>query len=462
MLKDDDATTLEPAMKAPKPSLGPDELAPGTKAGRYLIYRALAAGGCGTVYSAEDPRLGGRVAVKVLHRRLAGSAEMVERFLREARVVNQIRHPNIVEIHDFGTLDDGRPYFAMELLSGTSLTALVEQRGRLSPREALAYLAPVCAALAAAHGAGVVHRDLKASNILVVREGEPPEVKLVDFGIAKLLRPEPGEQCLTAVGQRLGSSLAMPPEQIRGGAIGPAADIYSLGVLLFRMVTGQYPFRSNDAFEIERLHMYAPPPRPSELAPVPPALDAVVLRCLEKTPELRFASVEAFVEALRSAVADDLGARPTTRAALAIHVAVWMSEGSDQDDGLLEELATLLDATEMELGVAGFALCQLTGTALLGVRLLADDPEEARAQRSAAVELGKTLQALTLRAQQDGRLRVAIHLHEGPAEVRSTATGEVVSGGALLRTDEWPTASSRELHVGPQVLVGLGAGAGAC
>src|SRR6266478_5793915 len=173
---------------------------------------------------------------------LAPSPEMVERFVREARVVNRIRHPNIVDIYEFGELDDKRPYFVMELLEGTSLASIVERRGRLSPAQALSYLEPVCDALRAAHAAGVVHRDLKASNVAVVKEGDPPRVKLLDFGIAKLVRTAPGERGLTAVGQRIGTPYAMAPEQIRGGAIDARVDIYALGVLLYQLLTGRYPF----------------------------------------------------------------------------------------------------------------------------------------------------------------------------------------------------------------------------
>src|SRR5919198_1351502 len=130
------------------------ELAPGDRAGEYLILGTIASGGCGTIYRAEHRVLGRKAAVKVLHSQLATSAEMVERFVREARVVNRIRHPHIVDIYEFGELGDRRPYFVMELLEGTSLPNIIEQRGRLTPSQALAYLEPVCDALRAAHGAG--------------------------------------------------------------------------------------------------------------------------------------------------------------------------------------------------------------------------------------------------------------------------------------------------------------------
>src|SRR5438874_595638 len=163
----------------PKESTGEEidldgELAPGDRAGEYLILGIIASGGCGTVYTAEHRILGRKAAVKVLHSQLASSPEMVERFVREARVVNRIGHPNIVDIYEFGELGDKRPYFVMELLEGTSLATIVERRGRLTAAQALSYLEPVCDALRAAHSAGVVHRDLKASNVAVVKDGDAP------------------------------------------------------------------------------------------------------------------------------------------------------------------------------------------------------------------------------------------------------------------------------------------------
>src|SRR5712664_3508426 len=287
------------------------ELAPGDRAGEYLILGTIASGGCGTVYTAEHRVLGRKAAVKVLHSQLATSPEMVERFVREARVVNRIRHPNIVDIYEFGELGDKRPYFVMELLEGTSLASIVERRGRLTPAQALGYLEPVCEALRAAHAAGVVHRDLKASNVA--------GVKLLDFGIAKLVRTAPGERGLTAVGQRIGTPYAMAPEQIRGGAIDTRVDIYALGVLLYELLTGRYPFISGDPVEMERLHVEAPPPRPSAMAPVSPEIDSIVLRCMEKDAARRYPDVGAFVDALRAAVKGARGAGTEGKRGVAVY-----------------------------------------------------------------------------------------------------------------------------------------------
>ena len=265
------------------------------------MKKELASGGGGTVYEAQHRILGRRAAVKVLRRQLAASPQMVARFVQEARAVNMIKHPNIVDIFEFGELPDGRPFYVMELLEGIDLRSILNERGRFPPGEVLEILEPVCSALQAAHDHGIVHRDLKASNIFIAKVAGKRVVKLLDFGIAKLMQPDAGEGGLTVVGTRLGTSYTMAPEQIRGDGVDARTDIYALGVVLYHLLTGQYPFRAETMTDIERQHLEAPPPRPSQAAPVPPALDAIVLRCMEKTADRRYQSVKAFIEALRDA-----------------------------------------------------------------------------------------------------------------------------------------------------------------
>ena len=290
----------------PEPSTR-DALKPGTLCGAYVLKKELASGGGGTVYEAHHRILGRKAAVKVLRRQLASSPQMVARFVQEARAVNMIKHPSIVDIFEFDDLPDGRPFYVMELLDGIDLRSILNERGRFPPGEVLEILEPVCSALQAAHEMGIVHRDLKASNIFIGNVGGERVVKLLDFGIAKLMHPDAGEGGLTVVGTRLGTSYTMAPEQIRGDGVDARTDIYALGVVLYHLVTGQYPFRAETMTEIERQHLEAPPPRPSQVAPVPPALDAVVLRCMEKTAERRFQTVKAFLEALRAAVGEQGG-----------------------------------------------------------------------------------------------------------------------------------------------------------
>jgi serine/threonine-protein kinase len=434
---EDETTPAAPRPRALLPDRG--ELAPGTAVGDYVIRGTLAAGGFGAVHSAEHRVLRRRVALKVLHPELSASPEMVQRFIREAQVVNRIRHPNIVDIHDFGTLPDGRPYFVMELLSGPSLKHLIEQRGRLTLRELLPILRPVAAALEAAHAEGVVHRDLKASNVMVVREGDPPLVKLLDFGIAKLLQPEKGAEGLTVAGQRLGTPQSMAPEQIRGGKVDARADVYAFGVLVFHALTGGYPFDHPDPNEIERMHLESPVPRPSSRAPVPAAVDALVLRALEKVPEHRPASVAALLADLEVAA----GLRGPSRASakarqgVAVQLEARLDGDAADDETVLAALSDLLDAAEQDLLTAGFRVALQTASLLLAVRLLDDDPRRAARQTGEAVALAR---AIASRTTGTPRLSVEVQVHQGPALVERGTHGDEAVGGALLEPGAWPPA----------------------
>lgn len=412
-------------------------LPPGSLAGEYVLRSVLASGGHGTVYEAEHRVLGRRAAVKVLHPHLSEQGDMLQRFVREARVVNQIRHPNIVDVYDFGMLPDGSPYYVMELLTGRTLSQLLQERGRLSPERALALLEPIGAALQAAHQAGVVHRDLKASNVAVVSEGEPPRVKLLDFGIAKLIHPEPGQEGLTSAGQRLGTCQAMAPEQFRGGAIGPATDVYALGVLLFQMLTGSYPFQSEDRLEVERLHLEAPPPRPSASAPVPPAVDGVVLRCLEKDARQRYADVGAFLAALREAVVPEEGpgaAGHSLHRAFGLYAELAPAEpAGEEDEAAWAALGEALDALEQELRAAGFLLALQTGQALLGVRLL--EPSSRPLQVRALLETARELYRRTAASATAVHVRMGVHVDL--VELRQAPEGAEVTGGPLADVAGW-------------------------
>ncbi|MCE9672228.1 serine/threonine protein kinase [Myxococcus stipitatus] len=415
------------------------ERGPGTLAGEYLLKALLASGGHGSVYEAEHRILGRRAAVKVLHPHLADQGEMLKRFVREARVVNQIRHPNIVDVYDFGLMPDGSPYYVMELLTGRTLGQVVQERGRLSASRARAYLEPICGALEAAHRAGVVHRDLKASNIIVVEEGEKPRVKLLDFGIAKLLHAEPSQEGLTLAGQRLGTAHAMAPEQFRGGPIGPATDIYALGVLLHQLLTGRYPFLCEDRMELERLHLEAPAPRPSAIAPVSPAVDVVVLRCLEKDAARRYGSVAAFLAALSDAAEEPVQPTSHTRLALAVHAEVQLPSTAQDDDAMYAALADVMDGLEQGLRGAGFLLALQSGTTLLAVRPLEDGaptPERTQYLREAERFL-RLLQQTAEKLAEPARAHVQMCIHLGPAETRGDSSESEVVGGPVTDVAAW-------------------------
>ncbi len=433
------------------PKEAEEELARGACVGEYVISSLIARGGHGSVYAAEHRVLGRPAAVKVMHRRFASSAEMVGRFVREARVVNQIRHPAIVDIYDLGTLPDGRPYCVMELLHGQNLWQLLRQRGRVAPPEALALLAPVCAALQAAHDRGVVHRDVKASNILL-GGGEPPVVKLLDFGIAKIT--DPAEAGLTTAGERLGSTHSMAPEQIGAGPVDARTDVYALGILLYQLLTGRLPFHSEDAVELERLQLEAPPPLPSATAPVSPALDAVVARALQKAPARRFPSAQAFLTALRAAVGDEVAPAPEEeRPALAVHVAVPLGEAAE-DPTALVALATALDAAEEALRDAGLAVPLRTGDSILAVLPLPLDPARARSARAEVLILSRSLPDRMRAAAPHPAVRPHVNLHVGPARLRQGAGGTEPVGGPLFRTAEW-VIQTTGFHATASALDGL-------
>jgi eukaryotic-like serine/threonine-protein kinase len=430
-----------------------DALKPGTLAGAYVLKKELASGGGGTVYEAHHRILGRRAAVKVLRRQLASSPQMVARFVQEARAVNMIKHPSIVDIFEFDDLPDGRPFYVMELLEGIDLRSILTQRGRFPPGEVLEILEPVCSALQAAHDLGIVHRDLKASNIFIANVGGKRVVKLLDFGIAKLLHPDAGEGGLTVVGTRLGTSYTMAPEQIRGDGVDARTDIYALGVVLYHLLTGQYPFRAETMSDIERHHLESPVPRPSQAAPVPPALDAVVLRCMEKTAERRFQTVKAFLEALRDAVGTRAAEAEVAARGAAIFVDIRIAEGADaESDELLDDTSAILDATEQTLRGAGMTLPLQTGSAIIGARVLSDDAGKAAGERDQTLALAKELSdELSARPSAHADVHVNIVVHVGRAVIKDSAEapgGKEVVGGELLSTADWaPPDSVEGVHI---------------
>jgi tRNA A-37 threonylcarbamoyl transferase component Bud32 len=449
-------TTTPPVTKAAAPPLLPREdraawkPGPGTMAGEYVLQSVVGLGGHGAVYRAEHRILGRRAAVKVLHSHLSDKNEMLQRFVREAQVINKIRHPNIVDIHDFGLLQDGSPYYVMELLPARTLTHLLLERGRLSPARVLEFLEPVCDALAAAHRIGVVHRDLKTSNVAVVSDGDPPQVKLLDFGIAKIIHPEPDQPSLTTDGQRLGSPNTMAPEQIRGGPIGPATDIYALGVMLYRMLTGEYPFQSQDRTEVERMHLEVPPPRPSSRAPVSAAVDAVVLRCLEKDAQRRYPTVMALLAALREAVAPPVSAQPgagsRSARAFVLHAEGVIVAG-EEDDAAYTAAATVLDALEQDLRDLGFILAEQMGLTLLGVWLL---DETSHLKPQALLALARELHQRTQARAAGSNVSVHLCVHVGQVETRQGPDGPEITGGPLADTAGWVVRDASGLAVTPE------------
>jgi serine/threonine-protein kinase len=286
-----DDLTLSSISPAPPPA--PDGvLSPGTRVGDYVIEEKVGQGGMGSVYRAVHPVIGKYAAIKVLDGALGTEQYNVERFLDEARVVNQIGHPNIVDVFAFGETADGRSYLVMEWLKGETLRnridrALIDPPAPLQLPEICEILRPLTRALHAAHEKGVIHRDLKPDNVFLVDvHGEVPIVKLLDFGIAKPSSTE-HRVAKTATGALVGTPLYIAPEQAKGRPIDSAADVYALGGMLFELLCKRPPFVADNAMEIVAKHLMEAPPRPSTLVPVPRELDDLVIAMLAKEPVQR-------------------------------------------------------------------------------------------------------------------------------------------------------------------------------
>ena len=259
---------------------------------RYRIVKPLGAGGMAEVYLAHDHVLERDVALKVMSGRYADDEEFVERFKREAQSAAVLSHPNIVSIYDRGESEDGTYYIAMEYLCGGTLKDRILKRGALPPRTAAAVALQIAEALHAAHEAGVVHRDIKPHNVLVTEAGN---VKVGDFGIARAA----SSSTMTRTGSILGTAHYISPEQAMGEPVGPQSDLYSLGVVLYEMLTGTLPYDAETSIGIAMKHVNGHLVPPGELNPeVPEGINAIVTRLLEKNPKYRYADAEELIEDL--------------------------------------------------------------------------------------------------------------------------------------------------------------------
>ncbi|HVV82199.1 MAG TPA: serine/threonine-protein kinase, partial [Kofleriaceae bacterium] len=276
----------------------------GMTIGNYQVKQKLGEGGMGSVYLAEHPHIGKKVALKVLHAEFAADQSVVARFFTEAKAVNDIGHPNIVDIVDYGMIQgpnaEGLVYFIMEFLPGHTLTDLIRAEAPLPPERALNIAVQVADALAASHKMKIVHRDLKPDNIMLAPRGRERDfVKLLDFGIAKLTGDQPGSH-KTRTGLVMGTPAYMSPEQCEGrGNIDHRSDIYSLGIVIYEMITGRVPFYGEGYGEILVQHLTARPIPPTTIRGViPPHVEQVVLKAMEKSPDKRYPNMDEMVKAL--------------------------------------------------------------------------------------------------------------------------------------------------------------------
>jgi eukaryotic-like serine/threonine-protein kinase len=265
-------------------------IASGDRLGPYHVVSPLGAGAMGEVYRARDTRLGRDVALKVLPSRCSEDPDRVQRFRQEARAVAALSHSNVMAVHDVGE-ERGLAYAAFELLEGQTLAQLLED-GPLSAAKAVDYGVQICQGLAAVHAQGIVHRDLKPDNVFVTRSGQ---VKILDFGLAKQVAREAGAatdgRTLTAPGLLVGTVGYMAPEQARGLRADARSDIFSVGAILYEMVSGRRAFRGPTPADTLAALLTQDPPDITDMGrPVPPVLERVIRRCLERNPEERFQS----------------------------------------------------------------------------------------------------------------------------------------------------------------------------
>lgn len=271
--------------------------------GRYRLHSVLGHGGMGTVYRATHVTIGKSLAVKVLADEFAGDDTFRKRFLREAQAVSQIAHHNVVDVHDFGVTPTGSLYLVMEYIDGESLADMLNRQGGLGWARAKPIIVQVCRALAAAHRKGILHRDVKPENCMRgVRPDEGNLVKVLDFGLAKMLMAEPGiDVSLSAKGGGImGTPEYMSPERIRGLELDPRSDVYSLGVLAYELLTGCVPFSGDHYTKVLDQQLNAVPVPPRKVAPevdIGRGVEAVILRALEKDPQQRFADAAQMADA---------------------------------------------------------------------------------------------------------------------------------------------------------------------
>ncbi|MGD8860419.1 MAG: serine/threonine-protein kinase [Myxococcales bacterium] len=278
--------------------------------GEYRIVERIGVGGMGAVYKAEQPAMNRMVAIKVLHSKFANRDDLVSRFRREARAMSQLSHPNTARVYKFGQLEDGAAYFVMDYMEGKNLAHEVREHGPMEADRALNIMIQVCGALDEAHRAGIIHRDLKPENIfLTVQGGTADFPKVLDFGLAKVSEKQMGRgsMMLTQEGMVFGTPEFMSPEQSMGEQLDRRSDIYSLGLILYELLTGKLPFDVTKPIDVMRAHVYDAPIKLNQRVPgksFSPELEAAIDKALAKKKEDRYATAIEFADALKACMGD--------------------------------------------------------------------------------------------------------------------------------------------------------------
>jgi eukaryotic-like serine/threonine-protein kinase len=355
----------------PRPTGNGDPLVGKVVARKYSVERCIGEGGMGRVYRARQLVLDKPVVLKVLHQELLSDARTVARFQREARAASRLNHPNSINILDFGVAEDGELFIAMEYVDGHDLHYLLTNEWPLSEPRIIRIVSQVLSALADAHSAGVIHRDLKPENVMVEprRGGESDVVKVLDFGIAKIVDTAEAGPALTRAGFVCGTPEYMSPEQAKGAPLDARSDLYSVGVLLFQLVTRRLPFEADTAIGYATKHLSEPPPPPSRLRPggCSPEMEQLILRALSKDPKARPQTAEEFLDALNA-----LPAGESSHSARTARVVLPLGATAEQprkksDVATARTVVSARPTRQRRLGMWGAALIGMAIAALVVV-----------------------------------------------------------------------------------------------
>lgn len=436
--------------------------------GKYCVERVLGQGGMGTVVAARHIELGELYAIKVMLPDIMDKHDAVNRFLREARASARLKSDHVARVHDISRPDDGLLFMVMEYLEGTDLKTHLASHGRLPTDEAITYVLQACEAIAEAHEKEIVHRDIKPANLFLTRKPKTgaPLVKVLDFGISKQLNPAPGSD-LTKTGAMLGSPLYMSPEQMTHARnVDARTDIWSLGVVLYELVTGKVPFEGETLTQVVHSVMnVAPKPIRAHVPDVSPSLEAVIQRCLAKNPEGRYPNVEALQKALEQVLAgasvmDDVPPDETSLSGDAPASTTLRSAAASQMDSENRPPAkrtrtaagAVIGVVALLLGAGTYVSMRLpahteTNSNDLGARAESVDTvpdEQPRAPvGSALAEPLVTAQEASAAALPSASAKVASHLHAATfASSTTTARTGAPKGSTKSVDDAAPSASA--------------------